>query len=76
VNHFIKLTVLLCGVVFLAGCAPKVGSDAWCKRLDAKPKGKWSVEETADYTKYCMLGMETPSEKQKEMGQEEQKSVE
>jgi len=57
-----RLTVLLCGIVFLGGCAPKIGSDAWCKILDAKPKGEWSVDETADYTKYCMLGMKTPSE--------------
>ena len=44
-------------VTLLAGCAPEVGSDAWCKDMDAKPKGDWSTNDAADYAKHCVLGL-------------------
>lgn len=47
------LAVLVC----LTACAPKVGSEAWCKAMDAKPKGDWTANEFADYTKHCVLKM-------------------
>ena len=39
----------------LPGCAPEVGSEAWCKKLDEKPKGDWTANELADYTKHCIF---------------------
>lgn len=42
----------------LAACGDKVGSDSWCEKLKAKPKGQWTLEETGDYTKYCVLGLD------------------
>lgn len=47
------LTALL--ALFLEGCAPKVGSDQWCADLKAKPKGEWSLNETTDYARHCIL---------------------
>ena len=41
----------------LAGCSPEVGTDAWCKAMDGKPKGDWSANEAADYAKHCVLGL-------------------
>lgn len=42
-------------VALLAGCAPEVGSDAWCEDLKAKPKKDWSASELKDYSKHCLF---------------------
>ena len=39
----------------LMGCAPEVGSEKWCQKLDEKPKGDWTMNEASDYTKHCIL---------------------
>jgi hypothetical protein len=39
----------------LWGCAPEVGSDQWCVNLKEKPKGDWSMNEAADFTKHCII---------------------
>jgi outer membrane biogenesis lipoprotein LolB len=41
--------------VLLTACAPKVGSPEWCEKMDAKPKGDWSLNEAKDYTKHCVF---------------------
>lgn len=41
--------------IFLAGCAPEVGSDAWCENMDEKPKGDWTANEAADYASNCVF---------------------
>ena len=43
-------------VLVLQACSP-VGSEGWCKKMNDKPKGEWTMEETGQYTKYCVLGM-------------------
>jgi hypothetical protein len=35
-------------LMVLPGCAPEVGSDAWCKRIEEKPKGDITANEAAD----------------------------
>ena len=50
---------IACG---LAGCAPEVGSDAWCKDMDATPKGDWSTNDAASYAKHCVLGLKPDSQ--------------
>lgn len=52
-----KVSVWIAIVVFasLLGCAPEVGSEAWCKKLDKKPKGDWTANEAGDYTKNCIF---------------------
>ena len=38
------------------GCAPEVGSDAWCEKMKETPKADWSANDAADYAKHCLLG--------------------
>ncbi|MCZ6770933.1 MAG: DUF3012 domain-containing protein [Proteobacteria bacterium] len=51
------LAVMLASLA-LAACAPKLGSERWCKAMDDKPKGDWSANDAAAYTKHCVLGIE------------------
>lgn len=48
------LTLLLASSV-LFGCAPEVGSKAWCEQMDKKPKGDWTASEAGDYAKSCVF---------------------
>jgi hypothetical protein len=55
-----KKTIGMCLVLFSlallgGGCAPEVGSEAWCKQMNEKPKGDWSANEAADYAKHCVF---------------------
>lgn len=52
----VVLSLLLVGLV--AGCAPKVGTEAWCKAMDAKAKGDWTAHEATAYAKHCLLGIQ------------------
>ncbi len=52
-----KLLLLVMWLPVLAGCAPKVGSDAWCKNMQDKARGDWTINETADFAKYCILNL-------------------
>lgn len=52
-----RVLLILLILLITAGC-DRVGSDAWCEKQKAKPKGEWTLEETGDYTKYCVLGMD------------------
>ena len=51
----IKTSLLFSLLVLMAGCAPEVGSEAWCAAMKEKPKGDWSANEAADYTKHCVF---------------------
>lgn len=50
-----KVVTALVLCVLLVGCAPEVGSDAWCEAMDEKDKGDWSANEAADYTRHCIF---------------------
>ncbi len=50
--------VVVVASLALAACAPKVGSERWCTAMDDKPKGDWSANDAASYTKHCVLGIE------------------
>ncbi|WP_037469379.1 DUF3012 domain-containing protein [Shewanella marina] len=55
---FTKITAMLVVIGFtlgLSACSPEVGSDAWCKKMDAKPKGDWTANQAADYAKHCVF---------------------
>jgi len=45
--------LLLAGLI--AGCAPEVGSDAWCEDMKKKPKGDWTATEAKDFAKHCIF---------------------
>ncbi|WNO10821.1 DUF3012 domain-containing protein [Teredinibacter sp. KSP-S5-2] len=49
-----KIIIPLLCLMFL-GCTPEVGSDKWCKHMDAKDKGDWTANETKDYAKHCIF---------------------
>jgi len=51
---YFTLPVLL--TVFLAGCAPEVGSRKWCEKMDDTPNGDWSVNDAKSYAQHCVLG--------------------
>lgn len=46
----------------LAGCSPKVGSEAWCQDLKDKPRGDWTLNQTADFAKFCVLHLQPSSD--------------
>jgi Protein of unknown function (DUF3012) len=37
------------------GCAPEVGSEAWCKDMEKRPKGDWTMNEAGEYAKNCIF---------------------
>jgi hypothetical protein len=39
----------------LTACSPEVGSDKWCQQMEDKPKGDWTANQGADYTKHCIF---------------------
>ncbi|MCW8907056.1 MAG: DUF3012 domain-containing protein [Sedimenticola sp.] len=56
----IKTKTALLGITLLValglvGCAPEVGSEAWCQQMKEKPKGDWSANEAADFAKHCVF---------------------
>ena len=52
-NVFLAAAIVT--IVGLLGCSPEVGSEAWCKKMDGKPKGNWTANELGDYTKHCII---------------------
>ncbi len=50
-----KLLIALTALVFMAGCTPEVGSDAWCAAMKKKDKGDWTANEAADYAQHCIF---------------------
>jgi len=49
---------LVTAMTILTGCAPEVGSNAWCEALDKKPKGDWKANEAGQYAKSCVFRSE------------------
>jgi Protein of unknown function (DUF3012) len=54
-GHSYKVLVAAALALLLGGCAPEVGSEAWCKKMKEKDKGDWTLNETTDFTKHCIL---------------------
>lgn len=42
-------------LVLMTGCAPEVGTEAWCQQMKEKDKGDWSANEAADFAKHCLF---------------------
>ncbi len=53
----LRPAILLIAALSLAACEPDVGSPEWCEDMKEKDQGKWTLDETGDYTKYCVLGI-------------------
>tara|TARA_R110000782_G_scaffold40283_4_gene93081 strand:- start:3453 stop:3632 length:180 start_codon:yes stop_codon:yes gene_type:complete len=54
-NKFLIVISLTFSLFFLSGCAPEVGSKEWCAQMKEKPKGDWTANEAADFTKSCIF---------------------
>lgn len=54
----LKLVLLVLIAISLTACGDRVGSEGWCETLKEKPKADWTMEESGNYTKYCVLGMD------------------
>jgi len=54
-TKFIQLFAFSIALIFLSACAPEVGSEKWCAQIKEKPKGDWTANEAADYTKHCLF---------------------
>lgn len=54
-KRMLSVAVAIAAFSGLAGCAPEVGSEKWCKQLDEKPKGEWTANEAGDYAKHCIF---------------------
>lgn len=39
----------------VTACAPKVGSDAWCKKMHDTPTSDWSANDASAYAKHCIF---------------------
>jgi len=53
-----RIAALILVSLFMNAC-DKVGSEAWCAKQKEKPKSDWTLEETGDYTKHCVIGMDS-----------------
>ena len=49
-------SAVLITVLALVGCAPEVGSQAWCQSMKDKPKGDWTANDATDFAKHCRFG--------------------
>jgi len=47
--------LLLMVMSSLCACAPEVGSKSWCEKMEAKQKGDWTMQESADYVQHCLV---------------------
>ncbi len=54
-SALVKATLVVTCIAGLSACAPEVGSEAWCKKMQEKPKGDWTANEMGDYAKHCVF---------------------
>ena len=52
---FLRALGLSFAMVLVGGCAPEVGSEAWCDDLKEKPKGEWTANEAGEFAKSCVF---------------------
>ncbi|MEW5010929.1 MAG: DUF3012 domain-containing protein [Cycloclasticus sp.] len=42
-------------ILTLSGCAPEVGSEAWCNDMKQKESADWTANQATDFAKNCLL---------------------
>jgi len=47
--------VLVLALIAAAGCAPKVGSEAWCEKLSDTPKRDWKGSDAQAFARHCIF---------------------
>jgi len=53
-----RIIAALAMISLMLSACDRVGSESWCEKQKEKPKSDWTFQETGDYTKYCVLGMD------------------
>jgi hypothetical protein len=53
-KQFMSL-VFSCALMMMTGCAPEVGSDAWCEAMVEKDKGDWTANDAAEFAGSCVF---------------------
>lgn len=51
----VVLVMFAVSPLLLVGCAPEVGSEAWCNNMKEKPKGDWTSNEAGGFAKHCIF---------------------
>lgn len=54
-KKMIRLLSLALLLLSITACAPEVGSEAWCKLMEKKAKGDWTMNEAGEYAKNCIF---------------------
>jgi hypothetical protein len=54
-GQWLVAATLAISISIIAGCAPELGSDAWCQKMKETPKADWSANEAVDFAKHCIL---------------------
>jgi hypothetical protein len=54
----VRAATALIALSTLTACAPEVGSKPWCEQLEEKPKGEWTLDETGEYAKSCIIRLD------------------
>jgi hypothetical protein len=47
--------LLIGATVWLAACAPEVGSERWCELMREKARGDWTANEALEFARSCVL---------------------
>jgi len=50
-----RLISALALLALMSACTPEVGSPEWCKAMKEKPKKEWTIGESKDYLKHCIM---------------------
>ena len=54
-HRLFKVLLFSLSLGLLSACTPEVGTEAWCTWMKEKPKGEWTANEAADFTKHCLF---------------------
>jgi len=51
-----NLTLIALASCCFVACAPEVGTEKWCNKMEDTPKGDWSANDAKAFAQYCLLG--------------------
>jgi len=51
----LRRATLVVLTMWLAACAPEVGSERWCENMREKPRGDWTANELVEFGRSCVL---------------------
>jgi len=55
IRSLLSVFLVFSSLLLLTACEPEVGSKEWCEKMDKKPKGEWTLNESKDYVKHCVI---------------------